>query len=80
MRKDESTMAEHPDLDDMPEDVQQAMARARKATEELPPLEELAVLQEAMLGLAEMSAVVGRMRLAAEEKMNSGEEPEQRSG
>ena len=72
---DETPRAELPDLEDLPEDVQKAMARARRATEELPPLEELAALQEAMLGLAEMSAVVGRMRPSPRED-EAGEKPE----
>jgi hypothetical protein len=78
--KNESPRGEVPDLEDLPQDVQQALARARKATEESPPLEELADLQEAMLGLAEMSAVVGRMRLASEQGRESGEEPGQKPG
>jgi hypothetical protein len=76
----ESTTAEHPDLENLPEDVQQAMARARRATEELPPLEELAALQEAMLGLAEMSALVGRLREGPGEDGEPGEEPAEKPG
>jgi hypothetical protein len=73
--KNESTTGEPPALENLPEDVQQAMARARRATEELPPLEELAALQEAMLGLAEMSAVVGRLRRRPCEGDEPGEDP-----
>lgn len=73
--KSKSTTAEPPDLESLPEDVEQAMARARKATEELPPLEELAALQEAMLGLAGMSALVGRLRRGPRQEDESGEEP-----
>jgi hypothetical protein len=35
-------------------DLEQALAQARKAAEELPPLAELPALQEAMVGLAQM--------------------------
>jgi hypothetical protein len=78
--KDESLRYKVPELEDLPEDVQQALARVRQATEELPPLEELAVLQETMLGLAEVSAMVGRMRLASRQERESGEEPAQIPG
>jgi hypothetical protein len=64
-----------PDLGDLSEDVQQALARARKATEELPPLEELAALQEAMLGLAEMGALLNGMRLASQGADEAAEKP-----
>ncbi len=80
MTKNESSTAEPPDLENLPQDVQEALARARKATEELPPLEELAALQEAMLGLAGMSAVVGRLRWGACGEGESGEEPAQKPG
>jgi hypothetical protein len=70
----ESTTAGSPDLENLPEDVQQAMARARRATKELPPLEELAALQEAMLGLAEMSALLGRLRGGPGGEEESGED------
>ncbi len=80
MTNNESTTAEPPDLENLPEDVQQAMARARRATEELPPLEELAALQEAMLGLAEMSALVGRLREGPGGEEEPGEEPAEKTG
>jgi hypothetical protein len=47
----------------VPEELEEALARARRATEELPPLEELAALQEAMIGLAEMGALLDGMGL-----------------
>lgn len=78
--KNESPRPEVPDLENLPEEVQKAMARARKATEELPPLEELAALQEAMFGLAEMSAVVGRLRLSFEQEKQSRRKPTQEPG
>jgi hypothetical protein len=80
VKNNESTTAEPPDLEGLPEDVQQAMARARRATEELPPLEELAALQEAMLGLAEMSALVGRLRKGPGGEEESVEEPAEKPG
>jgi hypothetical protein len=78
--KDDSLRYKVPELEDLPYDVQEALVRARKATEELPPLEELAALEEAMLGLAEMSAVVGRMRLASRRETGSGEELAEKLG
>ncbi len=42
------------------------MAWARKAAGDLPPLEELAAIQEAMAGLAQMGALTEKIRLAAE--------------
>ena len=54
-------------LDGVLEQLAQAMTEARKATEDhLPPLEELAALQEAMAGLAQMGAVMGKMRAASQ--------------
>ena len=55
------------------EQLAQAMTEARKATEDLPPLEELAALQEAMAGLAQMGAVMGRMRAASQRDEESVE-------
>jgi hypothetical protein len=75
VRNEQTTRAEIPDLEDLPEDVQQALARARKATEELPPLEELAALQEAMLGLAEVGALLDGMRLASQGPNEAVEPP-----
>jgi hypothetical protein len=63
-RSDEPGM---PDFGELAEDMEEAMAQARKATDNQPPLEELAGLQEAMAGLARMGTVVEKMRLAAEQ-------------
>jgi hypothetical protein len=52
-----------PELGTVPEELSSALARARRATEELPPLEELAALQEAMIGLAEMGSLLDGMGL-----------------
>ena len=41
--------------------------------EDLPPLEELVALQEAMAGLAQMGAVMGRMRAASQRDEESAE-------
>jgi hypothetical protein len=72
---EETTRAEIPDFADLPEGVREALARARKATEELPPLEELAALQEAMLGLAEMGALLTGMRVASQSADEAVEKP-----
>jgi hypothetical protein len=71
----ETPSADISDFEDLPEEVQEALARARKATEELPPLEELAALQEAMLGMAEMGALIAGMRLASQRPDNALEKP-----
>jgi hypothetical protein len=67
MTKAKSDEPEMSDFGDLTEEMENAMAQARKATDELPPLEELAGIQEAMAGLARMGGVVEKMRLAAEE-------------
>jgi hypothetical protein len=66
MTKAKSDEPEMSDFGDLTEEMENAMAQARKATDELPPLEELAGIQEAMAGLARMGNVVEKMRLAAE--------------
>jgi hypothetical protein len=55
------------------EEMEEALARVRRATEELPPLEELAALQEAMAGLAEMGALLDGMRLGCERREKPAE-------
>jgi hypothetical protein len=73
--KEESHRAETPDLEQLPEEMQEALARAGKAMEELPPLEELAALQEAMLGLAEMGALLRGMRVPFQGPEEAVEKP-----
>jgi hypothetical protein len=65
-----------PELEGVPEEMAEALARARRATEELPPLEELVALQEAMTGLAEMGALLDGIRLACERREKPAEGPE----
>ena len=81
MFSDDELAEEQPlDFERLPEDLEEALTQARRATEDLPPLEELAALQEAMAGLAQMGAVMGRMRAASqrdeESVENSGEDPD----
>jgi hypothetical protein len=64
-----------PELGTVPEELAEALARARKATEELSPLEELAALQEAMTGLAEVGALLDGMRLGCERAGEGREKP-----
>lgn len=65
---DVSLAGEVPGLDGLSEDLEQALRQVRRATEELPPLEELAGLQETMAGLSQVGSVVGRMQSAAEQE------------
>ena len=80
MTNDELEEEQPPVLERLPEDLEDALTWARRATEELPPLEELAALQEAMAGLAQMGALMGRMRAASqgdeESVENPGEDPD----
>jgi hypothetical protein len=64
-----------PELGTVPEEMAEALARARRATEELPPLEELAALQEAMTGLAEMGALLEGIRLGSGRAGETGQKP-----
>ena len=79
MTNDELEEEQPPVFERLPEDLEEALMHARKATEELPPLEELAALQEAMAGLAQMGAVMGRMRAASQLDEESVENPEEDS-
>jgi hypothetical protein len=71
-----SNEPDRPDPERLAEEMEKAIAQARKATAELPPLEELAALQEAMAGLAQMGALTEKMRLAAEEDQQVPEQPD----
>lgn len=75
MTNDELEEEQPPVFERLPEDLEEALIHARKATEELPPLEELAALQEAMAGLAQIGAVMGRMRAASQRDEESVENP-----
>jgi hypothetical protein len=66
MTKGKSNELEGTDFNGLTEEMEDAMAQARKAMEDLYPLEELSGIQEAMAGLARMGRVVEKMRLAAE--------------
>ena len=57
---------EAPELERLSEELEEALARVHGATEELPPLDELAAVLEAMAGLAQMGAVVQSLRKACE--------------
>jgi len=65
--KGKSDGPEMPDLGGLTEEMEEVIARARKAMAGLPPLEELAGLQEAMAGLARMGALTEKMRRSAEQ-------------
>jgi hypothetical protein len=65
---DDSLAEEVPGLDGLSGELEQALGQVRRAIEELPPLEEVAGLQETMAGLAQVGSVVGRMQLAAEQE------------
>jgi hypothetical protein len=68
MREDKSGEPEILGSVSLGEEMEQAMAQARKAMADLPPLEELAALQEAMAGLAGMGSTIEKMRLAAQQR------------
>jgi len=55
------------ELGDLAEELEKAIGRVRKAMADARPLEELAGLQEAMAGLAQMGALTEKMQLAAME-------------
>ncbi|MGB3903739.1 MAG: hypothetical protein WBB22_02350 [Anaerolineae bacterium] len=63
-KRDEFEMSE---LGDLAEELEKAIGRVRKAMAGVTPLEELAGLQEAMAGLAQMGALTEKMQLAAME-------------
>ena len=76
MTTDDELAEEQPlEFERLPEDLEEALAQARRATEDLPPLEELAALQEAMAGLAQMGAVMRRVRAASQRDEESVENP-----
>jgi len=68
MAKRESDRPAISDLDSLAEEMEKAMVQARKAMADLPPLEELAELQEAMAGLAGMGTVIEKLQLAAQQR------------
>ena len=65
---DDGPAEEVPGLEGLCEELEQALGQVRRATEELPPLEELAMLQETMAGLAQVGSVLGQMQLAVEQE------------
>jgi hypothetical protein len=67
MAEGKSDELEMPDLGGLAEEMEKAMAQVRKAVADLPPLEELAAIQEAMAGLAQMGALTEKIRLVAEQ-------------
>ena len=67
MAEGKSDEPEMPDLGGLAEEMEKAMAQVRKAVADLPPLEELAAIQEAMAGLAQMGTLTEKIRLVAEQ-------------
>jgi hypothetical protein len=76
MARRECDEPQAPELQALAEEMEGAMAQARKATTDLPPLDELAALQEAMAGLARMGALTEKIRLAAQEGEERRDEAE----
>jgi hypothetical protein len=70
-----SPAAEDPEFGDVSSELEEALARLRGATEELPPLDELAALQEGMAGLAQMGAVLQSLRRSPREGAEAEEKP-----
>ena len=67
------------DLEGLSLDMQQAITQARTATRDLAHLEDLVALPGAMAGLAQMGAVIGKMRAASQRVEESVENPEEDS-
>lgn len=65
---DDSPVEEVPGFEGLSKELERALGHVGRATEELPPLEELAGLQETMAGLSQVGSVVGRMQSAAEQE------------
>jgi len=63
---------EAPELAHLSEELEEALARLHGATEELPPLDELVAMQEAMAGLAQVGAVVQSLRRPREGEGGAG--------
>jgi len=66
---------ESPAHEDVSEELEEALARVRGATKETPPLDQLAVLQEAMAGLAQMGAVLHSLRRTPRDNIQTEEKP-----
>jgi hypothetical protein len=75
MGTDGELAGESPANEGVSEELEEALARVRGATEELPPLDELAALQEAMAGLAQMGAVLQSLRRTSREDAEAEEKP-----
>ena len=75
MGTDGKLAGESPAIEDVSQELEDALARLRGATEELPPLDELAALQEAMAGLAQMGAVLQSLRRTSHEDAEAEEKP-----
>ncbi len=71
----DSPAAEDPEFEDVSSELEEALDRLRGATEELPPLDELAALQEGMAGLAQMGAVLQSLRRTSREDAEAEEKP-----
>jgi hypothetical protein len=68
MAEDASDEPQIPGSDTLAEEIEEAIAQVRRGMADLPPLEELAGLQEALAGLAGMGTIIEKMRLAAQER------------
>jgi len=75
MGTDGKLAGESPAHEDVSEELEEALARVRGATKETPPLDQLAALQEAMAGLAQMGAVVQSLRRTSQEDVDAEEKP-----
>jgi len=75
MRGAEIEREEESALTELSHELEDALDRLRGATEELPPLDELAALQEAMVGLAQMGAVLRSLQRSSWEEIENEERP-----
>jgi hypothetical protein len=75
MGTEDKSAQETPELEYLSEELEEALALVHGATEELPPLDELAAVLEAMGGLAQMGAVVQSLRKACEGEGEAGDDP-----
>jgi hypothetical protein len=80
MDSGDSPAAEDPEMEDAWSELEEALARLRGVTEELPPLDELAALQAGMAGLAQMGAILQAWRRSSRESADPGEKPADEDG
>jgi len=75
MCTEDKAAEEAPGLEYRSEELEEALARVHGAPGELPPMNELAAVQEAMAGLAQMGAVVQSVRKACEGEGEAVDDP-----